>query len=251
MPLLEDGVKHRAIRFSFLLLAASVITLTAVAASKNTKAQGETTLVDSGTFSIFQSGRRLATETFRVQQGSDYSITTSDLKLEDGSTQSSELQLWSNGNLRKYVWRAVHPEKAESTIEPGDQVLIQHITSGSGKPLELPYLLPTSTIVLDDYVFVHRELLAWRYLASGCIQGLSKCQLAKAQLGVLVPRQHTPATVSMEYVGPEKVSIRGTEQELNRFNLKSDDVEWQLWLDSRHRLVRILIASEHAEVLRD
>ena len=245
-------MKHPAARFSFLALATVALVVSAQAGSKPTKTKNEsTTLVDSGSFSVFQNGRRVATETFRVQQRPDYSITTSDLKLEDGSAQSSELQLLPNGNLRKYVWRATTPQKAESVLEPGDQILNQRITVDSEKPLDLPYILPASTIVLDDYFFIHRELLAWRYLASGCIQGQATCRPAKAQLGILVPRQHTPATVTMEYMGREKVQIRGSERELSRFNLKNDDIEWQLWLDDQHKLVRIVIASEHAEVLRD
>ena len=243
-------MKHRTARFSLVLgvLASAVL---AIAGSKTVKSSGNPTLVDSGSFGIFQGGHRIATETFRVEQRPDYSTTTSDLKLTDGSGQSSELQLWSNGNLRKYVWRATAPEKAESVLEPGDQVLTQLIRRGSEKPHKIPYVLPASTIVLDDYFFVHRELLTWRYLASGCLPGEVKCRMPKAQLGIIVPRQHTPATVTMEYVGREQVTLRGTQQELNRFNLKSEDQNWQLWLDDHNKLVRIVIASENTEVVRD
>jgi hypothetical protein len=243
-------VRHRTARFS-LVLGVLVSSVLAIAGSKTVKSSGNATLVDSGSFGIFQRGQRIATETFRVEQRPDYSTTTSDLKLTDGSVQSSELQLWSNGNLRKYVWRATAPEKAESVLEPGDQVLMQVIRMGSEKPHEIPYVLPASTIVLDDYFFVHRELLTWRYLASGCLPGEVKCRMPKAQLGIIVPRQHTPATVTMEYVGREQVTLRGTQQELNRFNLKSEDQNWQLWLDDHNKLVRIVIASENTEVVRD
>jgi len=234
-----------------LVLGVIVSSVLAIAGSKTVKSSGDATLVDAGSFGIFQRGHRVATETFRVEQRPEYSTTTSELKLTDGTGQSSELQLWSNGNLRKYMWRATAPEKAESVLEPGDQVLTQRVRMGSEKPQQIPYILPASTIVLDDYFFVHRELLTWRYLASGCVSGESKCQLLKAQLGIIVPRQHTPGTVTMEYVGREQVVVRGTQQELNRFNLKSEDQNWQLWLDDHHKLVRILITSENTEVVRD
>jgi hypothetical protein len=243
-------VKSRAIHLSALLFAIFIALPLSVAGGK-AKNSNEGTAIDAGTFSIFHKGRRIATETFRVLQKPEYSVTTSDLKLEDGSAQSSELQLWPNGNLRKYMWRAIRPEKAESVLEPGDQVLLQRVSTGSGKPQEHPYILPPSTIVLDDYFFVHRELLAWRYLASGCVTSDGKCHLPKAQLGVIVPRQHTPGTVTMEYLGREKVSMRGAERELGRFLLKNEGQEWQLWLDDQHKLVRILIAAENTEVLRD
>lgn len=243
-------MRHRTVGFS-LVLGVLVSSVLATAGSKTVKSSGDATLVDAGSFGVFQSGRRIATETFRVEQRPEYSTTTSDLKLSDGSEQTSELQLWSNGNLRRYVWRSTSPEKAESVLESGDQVLTQHIKMGSEKPQDIPYILPASTIVLDDYFFVHRELLAWRYLGSGCPPGESKCQLLRSQMGIIVPRQHTPATVTIEYVGREQVIVRGTQQELNRFDLKSDDQTWQLWLDNQHKLVRILIASANTEVVRD
>jgi hypothetical protein len=248
----EGGVKKQAARLSIFLLSVVVASSPALAGSKSTKKEsGETKLVDAGSFGVFFKGRRVATETFSVQQKPDYSITTSDLKLTDGSAQTSELQIFPNGNLRKYMWRALAPEKAESVVEPGDQILTQQITVGSEKPQSHPYILPASTIVLDDYFFVHRELLAWRYLGSGCVPGESKCSLTKAQMGIIVPRQQTPGTVTMEYTGREKIMIRGVEQELSRFLLKSEDQEWQLWLDDQYKLIRIVVASENTEVVRD
>jgi hypothetical protein len=248
----EGGVKKQAARLSIFLLSVVVASSPAFGGGKSTKKEsGETKLVDAGSFGVFFKGQRIATETFSVQQKSDYSITTSDLKLADGSAQTSELQIFSNGNLRKYMWRALAPEKAQSVIEPGDQILNQQITVGSEKPLTRPYILPASTIVLDDYFFVHRELLAWRYLASGCVTGAQQCSLPKSQMGIIVPRQQTPATVTMEYAGREKISIRGVEQELDRFLLKNEDQEWQLWLNSQYKLIRIVVASENTEVVRD
>lgn len=248
----EGGVSKFAGRLSVLLLIAVLVPALAFAGSKSVKKEsGETKLVDSGSFGIFRNGQRIATETFRVQQNSEYSITTSDLKLQDGTEQSSELQLWPNGDLRKYSWRSLSPEKVQSVLEPGDQILLQQTSVGTKKPESLPYILPSSTIVLDDYFFIHRELLAWRYLASGCVAGGPQCRLTKAQMGIIVPRQHTPATVSMQFMGREKVTLRGVEQELSRFLLKNDDQEWVLWLNNQHMLVRVLIASENTEVLRD
>jgi len=243
-------VKKRTSHLGILTLTILIALPLAVSGGK-AKNGNEGAAIDAGTFSIFHKGRRIATETFRVLQRPDYSVTTSDLKLEDGGAQSSELQLWPNGDLRKYMWRAVRPEKAESVLEPGDQVLMQRVSTGAGKPQEYPYILPASTIVLDDYFFVHRELLAWRYLASGCANSDGSCPLSKAKLGIIVPRQHTPGTVTMEYLGREKVNMRGAERELSRFSLKNEDQEWELWLDDQHKLVRILIASENTEVLRD
>jgi len=210
-------------------------------------------VVDSGAFGIFVRGQRVATESFTIKQFADYSSTTSELKLADGKVaQTSEMQLSSNGDLRRYEWRESSPGKAVSVIEPEDQFLIQRIT-GTDKPVEQPFLMPASSAVLDDYFFSHRELLIWRYLAAGCHMpvGSNACPLEKAQFGVVIPRQRTSTTVNVAFVGREKIFIHGQQRDLSRFNLVADGVDWSLWLDDEKKVVRILIPSTETEVLRD
>jgi hypothetical protein len=213
-------------------------------------------IVDSGSFGIFVKGQRVATETFQIQQRPDGSLATSELKTQDQSGKSSqkaELQLTLNGALLRYSWRETSPGKAQATVEPSDQFLIEHIVPNPPeKPQEQPFMMPASTIVLDDYFFSHRQILAWRYLAQSCGGTISdKCKLAVAQFGVLVPQQRASATVSMEFVGREKVFVRGIERELSRFNLTTDGDQWALYLDDDLKIVRILIASANTEVVRD
>src|SRR5437868_3280210 len=137
------------------------------AASHKKAAPEDPKLVDSGSFGIFQGGRRIATESFRIQQTSTQSLTTSEIKTEGAEpmVQSSELTMASNGDLMKYSWRESKPERLESVLEPGEQILTQHIIAGEekGKNRDIPYILPSSTSVLDDYFFVHRQLSTWRY----------------------------------------------------------------------------------------
>ena len=54
---------------------------------------------------------------------------------------------------------------------PNDNLLVERSTNNpQDKEEEHPFLLPISTSVLDDYFFVHREILVWKYLATGCHQ---------------------------------------------------------------------------------
>jgi hypothetical protein len=233
------------------LLACTLLCTLVLAAKKNEKI-----LVDSGTFGIFVNGTRVATETFQIKQEGDASLTLSEVKAEDAGgklQQKSELQLASNGDLRRYTWRELSPGKAQEVVEPADQFLIEHITPNApDKPYDHPYLLPASTMVLDDYFFSHREVLAWRYLAQSCGGSLANgCKLTKAQFGVVIPRQRTSSIVSMEYRGPETVSVRGTQRELDRFNLVADGDDWVVYLDKQLKIVRILIPSANTEVVRD
>ena len=206
------------------------------------KTRDETKIVDAGSFGIFQAGRRIATETFRIQQTATQSLTT------------SEITMAANGDLMKYLWREDKPERLQSSLEAGDQILMQHIIMGEekekNKNKDIPYILPSSTSVLDDYFFVHREVLTWRYLATEC-PALAGCKLKKVNIGVIVPRQHTSGLVTMEFAGRDKVVLKGMQTELNHFVLHADDVDWSLYFDDAQKMVKVEIPSEKTEVVRD
>ena len=58
--------------------------------------------------------------------------------------------------------------------------------------------------------------------------------------------------MNVVFAGKEKVSIRGAERELSRFDLKSESAgDWSLWLDDQFKVIRIAIPSENTEVVRD
>ncbi len=238
-------------------LAALLIPASAGAADKDKK-DGPGQMVDSGSLGVFTNGHRIATETFSIQQSSNGSVISSQFKTEEGvdkAAQSSELQLSTTGEIRKYEWKELSPGKATATVAPSNDYLTEHITGGPGeKPEDQPFLLPASTSILDDYVFIHREVLVWRYMASACKQekGAVQCPAnQKTQFGAMNPHQRTSLPLSVEFSGRDKVTIRGTEREMNKFILRSEGGDWTLWLDDQFKLQRILVASDNIEVVRD
>ena len=216
-------------------------------------------VVDSGSFGVYVGGKRVASEVFRIEQGSSMHLAHAELRLEDGTAkvaQSSDMEIEPNGDLHRYEWQEFFPEKADLTVMPKDEFLVEHISPNpvaKDKAQDLPHLLPHSTIILDDNFFSHREILAWRYLAAGCHpEGSSlQCSPAPAQFGILIPNQHASSTVSMGYKGREKVVIKGVPKELAAFRLQTEAGDWFLYLDENKKLVRILIPSENTEILRD
>jgi hypothetical protein len=218
------------------------------------KTDAAATIIDSGSFGVFVSGRRVATETFVIKQLIDSSVTSSDIKLENSKeTQHSELQLTPRGDLVRYDWKeSGGQEKGETTVEPAQQFLMQKVKAND-KYTEQPYLMPNSSAVLDDYFFSHRELLLWRYLGSGCIPktGQQGCELQKAQYGFVVPRQRSSGMASLSYIGKETVQIHGAIKELDKFSMTSDFGDWLLYLDENKKLVRVIILGESTEVIRD
>lgn len=238
-----------------VLLCATVL----AAGTSNDKPKPGAQAVDSGSFGVFVKGQRVVTETFNVRQENGSNTVTSQLKETAGSTatsQKSELQMTAGGELIRYDWSETSPGLSSLTVVPKDEFLIEKITSSpTAKAAEQPFLMPNTSAILDNNFFVHREVLAWRYLATNCRneKGELRCQKGPVEFGVLVPQDRTSIRVRMELVGREKVTIRGAERELMRLNLSGEGFSWALWVDEKDqfKLMRLVIADDNTEVVRD
>lgn len=223
--------------------------------SKDKKTEGGK-LWDSGSFGIFVNGKRVGTEKFTIEQkDSKVSVADSEITVDDGHskvTQTSEMRVAPNGDLLSYVWKGLSPQKEQSTVEPKDQLLVEHVVPADQKKMDVPYVLPVSTVILDDNFFSHRELLVWRYLATGCVVKPNEGRMcAPSHFGILVPHQHTSASAMMELTGREQINVKGRQQELNKFRLESDGVVWNLWVSDDYKVIKMSVPSSNVEVVRD
>lgn len=254
--------------YRFLIFAAvpllAWVTASAAPGSKDKEKEADKAsadqVVDSGSFGVFMNGHRVGTETFSVIQDRTGSVIKSEFKTENdpngaSSVQSSEMHLNPNGEIRRYDWKEISPDQASSVVMPNDQFLNQKWRLGpQGKEEQQPYLLPASTSILDDYFFVHREILVWKFLAASCKQenGEVKCPVKqRAQFGTLDPRQHSSAPLSAEFLGREKVTFKNTQQEFNKIELKTEAGSWLIWLNDKFKVERIWIEGDNTEVVRD
>ena len=225
-------------------------------AKASSEKESASQMVDSGTFTILVKGQPVASENFSVQQKSGASTIKSQIKESGGASQDSELQLTPTGEIIRYEWHELNPGKAQLVLVPNDQFLKETTIATPGdKPAELPFLLPASTAVLDNNFFVHRQVLAWRYLSQNCkpLAGKMQCAITPADFGAVVPQDHSSMRVTLELKGKESVAVHGTQRELMRVNLKTDTGEWSMWLDDgdHFKLIRISIAADNTEVVRD
>lgn len=249
------------VRLSHLAIAILVLSVSAFAGTKDKDKPEPKDLgqkVDSGSFGVFMNGRRVGTETFSIYQSSSGSLISSEFKTDNAPTeavQTSELHLSPNGDIRRYEWKEVSPEKAESVVLPNEEFLNQKWNTGpQTKEQQQPYLLPLSTSILDDYFFVHREVLVWRFLATECKQENGKVMCPsrqRTQFGTLNPRQHASAPLSAEYIGREKIVYKGTPQEFNKIEFKTEAGNWQIWLDDQFKVMRMVVEGDNTEVIRD
>jgi len=237
-----------------LSVLAVLLALAAFLAAAPKTAKDAGTTVDSGTFEVLVNGQRVATENFKIQQTPAGSVTTTTIKVTAGGVkaeQSSVLEISPAGELLHYAWKELSPGKAQTTIEVSSGALLQRITMPDAKkPMDVPYLMPPTTFILDDNFFTHRQLLVWRYLG-GCMKE-GKLACAPGKLGIIVPAQHLQGMVSLEVVGLEKQSWKGAEHELLRVKLSSDDIVWDIWVDpgDSYKVLKISIPANKTEVLR-
>jgi hypothetical protein len=227
------------------------------AADKKDKAKPATTqTIDSGSFGILIKGQRIATETFNIEQQNGNVIVKTQLKETaggDSTSQKSDLEMTSNGALLRYEWS--QSSGGSLTVFPDNEFLKERITPSAGsKPAEQAFLLPSTSPILDNNFFVHRELLAWKYLQiAPCKDENGHRHCEPADFGALVPQDRTSMSVRMELVGKEKITIRGAERELLRLNLHGEQFDWALWVDENDhfKLMRVAIPADNTVVDRD
>ena len=238
------------LKLSYRLLAVSIALVWCVAAAaapmpKEKEKEHEGKNVDSGAFGVFQNGHRVGTETFSIYQTSNGSVINSEFKTENTppDVQTSEMQLTATGDVRRYEWKELSPEKGESVVLPNSDFLTQKWSTGpQEKEHEQPYLLPASTSILDDYFFVHREVLAWKFFGQACKQEkgqVPQCPLKqRVQFGTLNPHQHSSAPLSAEFLGREKLTLKNEQQELIKLELKNDAGTTPEWAPTRKEPTR-------------
>lgn len=230
--------------------------LAALGASKEDKNKAHQQVIDSGSFGVFVKGQRVVTEAFSIaQEDAATSVIRSQIKETPTSAtiQKSELRLTSGGELVRYDWN--QEAGGSITVYPNNDFLMEKTTPASGKTAEQSFLMPSTSIVLDNNFFVQREVLLWRYLAAACKteSGDFKCQQGPVEFGTIIPQDRTSMSVRVQVVGKEKVNIHGAERELLRLNLTGESFEWALWVDDhdQFKLMRVTIPADSTEVVRD
>jgi hypothetical protein len=241
--------------FGLVLLLACATVLSAGEKKDKSKPESKKA-VDSGSFGVYLKGQRVLTETFSIHEEDGISVVKSRLQEAAGSTQvrqSSELRMTSSGELIRYDWT---DGTGSLFLVPNNEFLLEKITpQPAAKAAEQPFLMPSTSAILDNNFFIHREVLAWRYLATNCKTegGNLQCQEGPVEFGALAPQDRASLRVRMQLAGREKILIRGAERELLRLNLSGEAFSWVLWVDEKDhfKLIRVLIPEADTEVLRD
>jgi hypothetical protein len=117
--------------------------------------------------------------------------------------------------------------------------------------MDVPHVLPLSTVILDDNFFSHREILIWRYLATGCLIKNNERLCGPSTFGVLVPQQHLAANVVVELIGRDKINVKGHEVEVNKVKMDSEGIVWMLWVGDDYKVMKMAVPANNVEIVRD
>jgi hypothetical protein len=231
-----------------------------------TPAKLEHKIVDSGSFGIFVDGKRIGTETFKIEQGPDVGIATAQLKV-GAAAQSAEMRVAPNGELRSYTWRSTQPEIETASVEPQNELLVEHLVFADQKKKDVRHMLSPTTAILDNNFFSQREVLLWRYLQTGCVWKEGQGRMCgPSSYAILVPQDHSSANATLTYMGVEKVTVNGAEKMLSKVSLQlgdpkqlvimngsseADSGQWLLWVDDQYKILKITVVGSNFEVVRD
>jgi hypothetical protein len=163
----------------------------------------------------------VATETFSIQQSGGASTTSAQVKEEGGSgaSQSSELQITAAGAVIRYEWRELSPGKSALVLVPNNEFLIERVTQNPGeKPAEQPFLMPNTSIVLDNNFLIHREVLAGFLARAACIVVVSEVRPGAVQRHRAQERTSNPCECATG--GRREGQNPGHRRQLLRINIK-------------------------------
>ena len=230
---------RRAVRGLAPAVAASVLVGAAAAPGR-----AQVATVDEGSFTVTRGGARVGREEFRIVRqpaggGSTYMARATGAYGDRRITPA--LQTDAEGGPERYqleVRRGGAVEQRVSAQAAGTHFRAQSVSDVGEAARE--YLLEPGTLVVDDELYHQYYFLARRVPAGG------------GRVPVLAPRRGAQSVVTVTPAGAERVTIGGKAIEARRFVLADRaGGRRELWADDQGRVLRVVLAAEGIEVLRD
>jgi len=232
-------------RKQIILGLASCVTICAIASlgfsAHAQKREAPAMSDDKGKFVINVNGMPVGTEDFSIARaGSDWIARgTTELRAGEGTSRiTGELRL--NGAIEplQYMCSSGSGKKVTSTTTFAGTSAHNILDLGEGKePIRQDFKFASPVVVLDDNLYYQYEILARTYnWKAGGVQTFA----------VFIPQEQAPGTITAEAGAP--ATVDGTKYE--QLTMRTPDLEVTLYLDSAHRLMRLLVPASKAEIRR-
>jgi hypothetical protein len=196
---------------------------------------------DKGKFVITVNGAAVGTEDFSIVRAGNDWIARGTTELHTGpdvSRVTGELKL--NGSVQplQYVCSTGTGKKITSTTMFAGAKAHITLDLGEGKaPIRQDFTFAAPVVVLDNNLYYQYEILARAYdWKAGGVQTFA----------VFIPQEQAPGTITAESGAP--MTIDGVKYE--QLTMRTPDLEVTIYLDSAHRLMRLVVPASKAEIRR-
>lgn len=228
--------------------AASVLAFgLALAAGAPRIAPAQPATVDEGSFTISRGGTRLGREEFRIVRetaGGAATVTARGVAVYGDRRLAPSLQTGGDSAPQRYqveVRRgAAVEQRLTGQTTTGTHFNVQAQLDGGEAARE--YLLERGTVLLDDDLYHQYYFVAQRGAARG----------AAVRVPVLAPRRNQQFALWVTADGSDRLTLGGQSVDARHLVL-TDRVggRRELWVDAQGRVLRVLLAAEGIEALRE
>jgi hypothetical protein len=237
---------HRSRRL-LLTAGAVVLSLAAVAGVKarpvsSTPARIDPVLIpDKGKFKISVNGAALGTEEFEIHPSGDHWIAqgSSDVQPPGGQPAkvSAHLTLQPNGTPVSYDWSTQGAKKASAEIQFQNSIATIILRLENAKPFTQQFTFTSPLVaILDNNLYHQYAILARLY---------DREKKGSQTFSVLVPQEMTPGSVTVESISPPSGS-----NVAEMLRVQTTDLEVDLSLDAKGRLIKLVAPASNAGVVR-
>lgn len=198
---------------------------------------------DKGRFRILANGQPLGTEEFEIRPNGDHWLAqgTTEVKPAQGTATrvTSRLTLQPDGTPLSYYWSTEGAKKASADISFQGNVATIVLRVEGAKPFTQQFTFSSPQIVvLDNNAYNQYAVLARLY---------DRAKMGTQTFSVLVPQEMTPGSVTVDSLG----EITAGNAKFEELRVRTADLEVDLYLDSSHRLMRLVAPASNAEVVRE
>jgi hypothetical protein len=200
-------------------------------------------VADKGKLKILVNGQPAATEEFEIHPDGDHWIAQGAVEVKPAQGPASRvhahLTLQPDGTPVNYQWKTEGAKKASASIAFQNSIATIELQLENAKPFTQQFTFTSPQIaVLDNNVYHQYAILA--HLYDGTKKGVQT-------FSVLVPQEMVPGSVTVESLGSSSSSGAALEE----LRVKSADLEVDVFMDPKGRLMRILVPSANAEIVRE
>jgi hypothetical protein len=196
---------------------------------------------DKGKFKIMSGGKEFGQEEFEITpNGNGWTVRgNATLQTDKGPTHiNGALELHPDGSPSRYEWSTDGDKKATATVTFSGTDASIALDLANTQPYTQQLTFASKPVaVLDNNLYDQYAVLAGLYdWSKKGVQSFS----------VLVPQELTPGTLTVESLGKQD----SNGKQMDELQVKSDDLEIDLFLDKGH-LMRIVTPGSDAEIVRD